>query len=62
MPKLLHGTVEKNKLKIERGSAAVYQKGLPRSRPSAKSPRRRAYRWGELYIYYDTKEDIFIDL
>jgi AcrR family transcriptional regulator len=62
MPKLLHGTVEKNKLKIERAALQLFTRKGFHGTTVREIAKRAGVSMGKLYIYYDTKEDIFIDL
>ena len=62
MPKLLDKTFARNKLKIEQAALRLFtRKGFHGTtvREIAKNAR---VSMGKLYIYYDTKEEIFIDL
>src|ERR1700751_5316481 len=62
MPRLLHSTVEKNKIQIQRASLQlITRKGFHGTtvREIAKKP---GVSMGNLYTYYDTKEAIFISL
>ncbi len=62
MPKLLHGTVEKNKLKIERAALYLFTRKGFHGTTVREIAKKAGVSMGKLYIYYDTKEDIFIDL
>jgi len=62
MPKLLHGTIEKNKLKIERAPLQLFTRKGFHGTTVREIANRAGISMGKLYIYYDTKEDIFIDL
>ena len=62
MPKLLHGTVEKNKLKIERAALQLFTRKGFHGTTVREIAKRAGVSMGKLYIYSDTKEDIFIDL
>ncbi|MGA7630099.1 MAG: TetR/AcrR family transcriptional regulator [Terriglobales bacterium] len=62
MPKLLHGTVEKNKLKIERAALYLFTRRGFHGTTVREIAKKAGISMGKLYIYYDTKEDIFIDL
>jgi AcrR family transcriptional regulator len=62
VPKLLDNTYERNKVKIE--SAALYlftRKGF-HGTTVREIAKKAGVSMGKLYIYYDTKEEIFIDL
>ena len=61
MPKLLDDTVAKNRLKIEIAAQKLFTRQGFHGPLSAKSPKRQACPW-KLYLYYPTKEDIFIGL
>jgi len=62
MPRLLHGTVEKNKLKIERAALHLFTRKGFHGTTVRDIAKKAGVSMGKLYIYYDTKEDIFIDL
>jgi AcrR family transcriptional regulator len=62
MPRLLHGTVEKNKLKIERAALQLFTRKGFHGTTVREIAKKAGISMGKLYIYYDTKEDIFIDL
>ena len=62
MPRLLHGTVEKNKLKIERAALYLFTRKGFHGTTVREIAKKAGVSMGKLYIYYDTKEDIFIDL
>ncbi len=62
MPKLLHGTIEKNKLKIERAALQLFTRKGFHGTTVREIAKKAGISMGKLYIYYDTKEDIFIDL
>jgi len=62
MPRLLHGTVEKNKLKIERAALHLFTRKGFHGTTVREIANRAGISMGKLYIYYDTKEDIFVDL
>lgn len=62
MPKLLHGTIEKNKLKIERAALQLFTRKGFHGTTVREIANKAGISMGKLYIYYDTKEDIFIDL
>jgi AcrR family transcriptional regulator len=62
MPKLLHGTVEKNKLKIERAALQLFTRKGFHGTTVREIAKKAGISMGKLYIYYDTKEDIFIAL
>ena len=62
MPKLLHGTVEKNKLKIEQAALQLFTRKGFHGTTVREIAKKAGISMGKLYIYYDTKEDIFIAL
>jgi AcrR family transcriptional regulator len=62
MPRLLHRTVEKNKLKIERAALQLFTRKGFHGTTVREIAKKAGVSMGKLYIYYDTKEDIFIDL
>ena len=62
MPKLLSSTVEKNKLKIERAALQLFTRKGFHGTTVREIAKKAGVSMGKLYIYYDTKEDIFIDL
>jgi AcrR family transcriptional regulator len=62
MPKLLDGTIEKNKLKIERAALQLFTRKGFHGTTVREIADKAGVSMGKLYIYYDSKEDIFIDL
>ena len=62
MPKLRHGTIEKNRLKIERAALQLFTRKGFHGTTVREIAKKAGVSMGKLYIYYDTKEDIFIDL
>jgi AcrR family transcriptional regulator len=62
MPKLLPRTVEKNKRKIERAALQLFTRKGFHGTTVREIAKKAGVSMGKLYIYYDTKEDIFIDL
>jgi AcrR family transcriptional regulator len=62
MPKLLANTFEKNKLKIERAALQLFTRKGFHGTSVREIATKAGVSMGKLYIYYDTKEDIFIDL
>lgn len=62
MPKLLDGTIEKNKKKIERAALQLFTRKGFHGTTVREIADRAGVSMGKLYIYYDTKEDIFVDL
>ena len=62
MPKLLDGTVTKNKQKIERAALRLFTRQGFHGTTVREIAKAAAVSMGKLYLYYPTKEDIFIDL
>jgi AcrR family transcriptional regulator len=62
MPKLLHSTMERNKLKIERAALQLFTRKGFHGTTVREIAKKAGISMGKLYIYYDTKEDIFIGL
>src|SRR5271154_2569768 len=62
MPKLLHDTIENNKRKIERAALHLFTRKGFHGTTVREIAKKAGVSMGKLYIYYDTKEDIFIDL
>ncbi len=62
MPKLLDGTIEKNKKKIERAALQLFTRKGFHGTTVREIAKKAGVSMGKLYIYYDTKEDIFVDL
>jgi AcrR family transcriptional regulator len=62
MPKLLDDTVAKNKLKIERAARKLFTRQGFHGTTVREIARAAGVSMGKLYLYYPTKEDIFIDL
>lgn len=62
MPKLLDGTIEKNKKKIERAALQLFTRKGFHGTTVREIADKAGVSMGKLYIYYDTKEDIFVDL
>lgn len=62
MPKLLDRTIEKNKLRIELAALHLFTRKGFHGTTVREIANRAGISMGKLYIYYDTKEDIFIDL
>jgi len=56
MPKLLHGTIEKNKLKIERAALQLFTRKGFHGTTVREIANRAGISMGKLYIYYDTKK------
>ena len=62
MPKLLDRTVAKNKLKIERAALKLFTRQGFHGTTVREIARLARVSMGKLYLYYPTKEEIFIDL
>jgi len=62
VPKLLDGTVTKNKQKIERAALRLFTRQGFHGTTVREIAKAAAVSMGKLYLYYPTKEDIFIDL
>ncbi len=62
MPKLLHDTIENNKRKIERAALHLFTRKGFHGTTVREIAKKAGVSMGKPYIYYDTKEDIFIDL
>jgi AcrR family transcriptional regulator len=62
MPRLPHDRIEKNKLKIERAALQLFTRKGFHGTTVRQIAKKAGVSMGKLYIYYDTKEDIFIDL
>ena len=62
MPKLLDDTIEKNKRKIERAALQLFTRKGFHGTTVREIADKAGISMGKLYIYYETKEDIFIDL
>jgi AcrR family transcriptional regulator len=62
MPKLLDGTIEKNKKKIERAALQLFTRKGFHGTTVREIADKAGVSMGKLYIYYDTKEDIFVEL
>lgn len=62
MPKLLDRTIEKNKLKIEHAALHLFTRKGFHGTTVREIADKAGVSMGKLYIYYETKEDIFIDL
>jgi AcrR family transcriptional regulator len=62
MPKLLDDTVAKNRLKIERAAQQLFTRQGFHGTTVREIARKAGVSMGKLYLYYPTKEDIFIDL
>jgi AcrR family transcriptional regulator len=62
MPKLLANTIEKNKLKIEQAALYLFTRKGFHGTTVREIAKKARVSMGKLYIYYDTKEDIFVDL
>lgn len=62
MPRLLHGTIEKNKVRIRRAALQLFTRRGFHGTTVREIATRAGVSMGNLYTYYDTKEAIFIDL
>jgi len=62
MPKLLDDTVAKNRLKIERAAQQLFTRQGFHGTTVREIARKAGISMGKLYLYYPTKEGIFIDL
>jgi len=62
MPKLLDKTVAKNRLRIERAALALFTRQGFNGTTVRQVAGKAGVSMGQLYLYYPTKEDIFIDL
>lgn len=62
MPKLLDHTVAKNKLKIERAALRLFTRQGFHGTTVRDIAKAAGVSMGKLYLYYPTKEDIFIGL
>jgi len=62
MPKLLHGTMERNKRRIEQAALQLFTRKGFHGTTVREIAKKAGVSMGKLYIYYDTKEEIFIDL
>lgn len=62
MPKLLDRTVSKNKLKIERAALKLFTRQGFHGTTVREIARGAGVSMGKLYLYYPTKEEIFIAL
>ncbi len=62
MPKLLDDTVAKNKLKIERAALKLFTRQGFHGTTVREIAQGAGVSMGKLYLYYPTKEEIFIDL
>jgi AcrR family transcriptional regulator len=62
MPKLLDDTIAKNKLKIESAALQLFTRKGFHGTTVREIAKKAGVSMGKLYIYYRTKEDIFVDL
>jgi AcrR family transcriptional regulator len=62
MPRLLDDTVAKNRLKIERAAQALFTRQGFNGTTVRQIASKAGVSMGKLYLYYPTKEEIFIDL
>lgn len=62
MPKLTDGTTARNKLKIQRAARRLFTRQGFHGTTVREIARAAGISMGKLYLYYPTKEDIFVDL
>jgi len=62
MPKLSDRAAEKNKRKIERAALHLFTRKGFHGTTVREIAKKAGISMGKLYIYYDTKEEIFVDL
>jgi AcrR family transcriptional regulator len=62
MPQLLKRTIEKNQLKIERAALQLFTRKGFHGTTVREIAEKAGVSMGKLYLYYDTKEEIFIAL
>ena len=62
MPKLLDDTIARNRLKIEHSARKLFTRQGFHGTTVRQIARKAGVSMGKLYLYYRTKEDIFIDL
>ena len=62
MPKVLDDTVAKNRLNIERAAQVLFTRQGFHGTTVREIAHKAGVSMGKLYLYYPTKEDIFIDL
>jgi AcrR family transcriptional regulator len=62
MPKLRDGTAAQNKLKIQRAARQLFTRQGFHGTTVREIARAAKISMGKLYLYYPTKEDIFVDL
>jgi len=62
MPRLLHNTIEKNKVRIRRAALQLFTRKGFHGTSVREIATKAGVSMGNLYTYYDTKEAIFIDL
>lgn len=62
MPKLLANTIEKNRLKIERAALYLFTRKGFHGTTVREIAKKAGVSMGKLYLYYDTKEEIFVEL
>jgi AcrR family transcriptional regulator len=62
MPKLLDGTIEENKRRIERAALKLFTRKGFHGTTVREIAKHAGVSMGKLYIYYDSKEEIFIGL
>jgi AcrR family transcriptional regulator len=62
MPRLLHSTVEKNKIQIQRAALQLFTRKGFHGTTVREIAKKAGVSMGNLYTYYDTKEAIFTGL
>jgi AcrR family transcriptional regulator len=62
MPKLRDGTTAQNKLKIQRAALRLFTRQGFHGTTVREIARAAGISMGKLYLYYPTKEDLFVDL
>jgi AcrR family transcriptional regulator len=62
MPRLLHGTIERNKVRIHRAALHLFTRRGFHGTTVREIAKRAGVSMGNLYTYYDTKEQIFVGL
>jgi AcrR family transcriptional regulator len=62
MPKLRDGTTAQNKLKIQRAARRLFTRQGFHGTTVREIARAAGISMGKLYLYYPTKEDLFVDL
>jgi AcrR family transcriptional regulator len=62
MPRLLHSTVERNKVQIQRAALQLFTRKGFHGTTVREIAKKAGVSMGNLYTYYDTKEQIFVGL